>query len=299
MLGPGARRVAPLVALAAALGIARSAHGFCRTMSCGKDCDVDPDTQCAIGTPVAWPQYCVSYSLQYQASQKVDLQTATSIAEKAFGAWQEVSCPSGGPPSIVLDHPFGPVACAAHEYNQADGNANIILFHDDAWPYSSQGDILALTTVTYSKKTGDIYDVDMEINGNQILSTTEVVDPIGFDLQSIMTHEAGHFLGLAHSHDPDATMWAQYSAGTDGFRDLADDDIAGICAVYPPATVNNVCDFTPRQGFSPECGIFPSGSATCSLSARGLRRASGGMEAAAALVVAGLFASARRRKGRR
>jgi len=30
--------------------------------------------------------------------------------------------------------------------------------------------------VTFSKKTGDIYDVDMEINAQQPLSTTEIVD---------------------------------------------------------------------------------------------------------------------------
>src|SRR5882724_3479383 len=278
MLGGRARRLAPLVALAMLAG-ARTAEAFCRTMTCGKECELDPDTQCPIGIPIAWPQYCLSYSMQYQASRKVDLDTATSILEKAFSAWQEVSCPSGGPPSIVLDHSYGSVACAAHEYNQADGNANVIMFHDDAWPYSSQGDILALTTVTYSKKTGDIYDVDMEINGTMNLSTSDIVDPEGFDLQSIVTHEAGHFLGLAHSQDPDATMWAEYSAGTDGFRDLSDDDIAAICTVYPPATVDNVCDFTPRQGFSPDCGIYPSGGGSCAVSARALGHAHASNEA--------------------
>jgi hypothetical protein len=261
-----ARRAATILsALVTMAGAARPLYAYCRTTVCGKDCDLDPITSCPTGTPVVWPQLCVSYSMQYQASGRVDLATATTAAQKAFASWQSVSCPGGGPPSIHVDDKFGPVACNLHEYNQLDGNANIIMFHDRDWPYSDSGDILALTTVTFSKKSGDIYDVDMEINAQQPLSTTEIVDPEGYDLQSILTHEAGHFLGLGHSLDPLATMWAQYSAGTDAFRDLSEDDALGICAIYPPTTESNVCDFAPRQGFSPECGIYPAGNGTCSL----------------------------------
>jgi hypothetical protein len=236
--------------------------------------------------------------MQYQASSKVDIDTANEVARKAFGAWQNVVCPQGGSPSIAVDDKFGPVACAVHEYNQVDGNANIILFHDDAWPYANSVDILALTTVTFSKKTGDVYDVDMEINAQQRLSTTDIVDPEGYDLQSIMTHEAGHFLGLGHSLDPLATMWTQYSAGTDGLRDLSDDDIAGICAVYPPTAAANVCDFAPRQGFSPECGIFPAGNGTCSLVQGSFGRRSTPAVAVGAWVAVAATIAARRRRGR-
>jgi hypothetical protein len=263
------RRAAVLVlSLAAAVLSAKSARAYCRTAACGKDCALDPITNCPQGTPIWWPQYCVSYSMQYQASKRVDLEKATAAAEKAFYVWQNAACPGGGVPSVKIDHRFGQVACKVHEYNQVDGNANIIMFHDDVWPYTGGADVLALTTVTFSKKTGDIYDVDMEINGLQPLSTSDVVDPEAYDLQSIMTHEAGHFLGLGHSLNPEATMWTQYTTGTDSFRDLSDDDIAGICATYPPTEEPQVCDFVPRQGFSPECGLYPAGAGSCAI-ARG------------------------------
>ena len=49
-----------------------------------------------------------------------------------------------------------------------------------------------------------------------------------------MAHESGHFLGLAHSDDVNATMY--YRVTMDGEtlkRDLDDDDVAGLCAIYP------------------------------------------------------------------
>jgi Matrixin len=287
----------PIIAFAALAGTARPVHAFCRTTVCSKDCPVDPVTSCPTGIPIGWPQLCVSYSMQRDASETIDLETATTVAEKAFDVWQTAPCPLGGSPSIRADHKFGTVACKVHEYNQVDGNANIIMFHDTDWPYGAAGgSVLALTTVTFSKKTGDIYDVDMEINAQQALSTNEIVDPNGYDLQSIITHEAGHFMGLAHSFDPDATMWAHYSAGTESFRDLSDDDIAGICTVYPPTTALNVCDFAPRQGFSPECGLWPAGTGGCVLAAGPKGKSKGRDSDAAMLAVATFAAVAARRK---
>jgi hypothetical protein len=235
----------------------------------------------------------------------VTLEKATELAEKAFGVWQNSSCPgSGAPPSIHLDHVFGSVACTLHEYNQSDGNANVIMFHDEnTWPYDeSSPNVLALTTVTFNYRTGDIYDVDMEINSSRTLATGDPVLPDAYDLQSIMTHEAGHFLGLAHSLDSQATMRAQYTAGNVAFRMLSPDDIAGICAVYPPLQEQAACDFTPRQGFSPDCGIYPTGGGLCSVVAGSLgglpKRRECGWPAIAALACVLPLARIRQRRAR-
>src|SRR5262249_40502589 len=69
---------------------------------------------------------------------------------------------------------------------------------------------------------------------------------------SIVTHESGHFLGLAHSHDQTATMWPVYNEHTTNLRNISPDDVAGICAIYPPGSIET-CDPTPRHGFSTEC----------------------------------------------
>jgi len=246
-----------------------------------------------MGTPISWAKLCVSYSMQYQASKQVDLAHAAAATKKAFDAWQNVTCPgSSAPPSIQLGDKFGTVACNVHEYNQTDGNANIIMFRDDEWPYPEAVDTtLALTTVTFSKKTGEIYDVDMEINSKMPLTTDDTVMFGVFDLQSIITHEAGHFLGLAHSQDPEATMWSSYSMGDDSFRTLSADDAAGVCAIYPAEQDNGSCDYRPRQGFSPECGIYPAAVGTCALAAGGPGRSIPDRGGAVGLVFAGAVAS--------
>jgi hypothetical protein len=55
--------------------------------------------------------------------------------------------------------------------------------------------------------------------------------PRVLDLESAMTHELGHVLGLSHSNDRLATMYASYRP--DGsMRSLALDDKLGMCSLY-------------------------------------------------------------------
>jgi MYXO-CTERM domain-containing protein len=113
----------------------------------------------------------------------------------------------------------------------------------------------------------------MEINATgKNLSTSTTVPANGFDLLSVITHEAGHFLGLAHATDSKATMFASYKPGTSSLRTLAADDIAGICEIYPTTKIRNVdksvsatgtidadpCDATPRHGFGTGCAENPA-----------------------------------------
>jgi hypothetical protein len=187
----------------------------------------------------------------------------------------------------------GAVDCHKAEYNQESGNANNFMFRDDAWPYTNQLDTLALTTVTYNIETAEIYDADVEINTAQATFTTsDEPDRHEADLDSVVTHEVGHFLGLAHSEIDAATMRGiGYELGTTGLRTLASDDIQGICEIYPPGeSIGSACE--PRHGFSGECGTKDEG---CAL-AGGVRPDGAGMTALAALIGLGSFARRRLRR---
>ena len=119
---------------------------------------------------------------------------------------------------------------------------------------------IALTTVSYSPSSGKIGDADIEVvdwNGQNrdgsLAGTPDgwyftCQDPaalpnctaygqtgcVYMDLQNTLTHEAGHFIGLNHPPVAEATMYGYAQPGTVDKRSLADDDVNGVCAIYPP-----------------------------------------------------------------
>ncbi len=252
-----ARRWGALVALAALLAPA-TASAYCRTSSCGDDngtrCVPEQLDDC--GVELYWSPGCLSFSVQRDASSQADLATAEALMEQAFTAWEQSDC-GGSTPGIRIDN-AGPVTCGDQEYNQTSGNANVVVFRDQIWPYAGQGNTLALTTVTYSLDSGEIFDADLEVNSTpQIqLTTTDVETDARYDLLSILTHEAGHMLGIAHSPEIGATMTVEYVPGDLELRSLSPDDQAAICAAYPPADTGS-CDTSPRRGLQDECGEQP------------------------------------------
>jgi YVTN family beta-propeller protein len=81
---------------------------------------------------------------------------------------------------------------------------------------------------------GQIVDADMIINPKSPFTTTGELGK--YDLQSVVTHEAGHLLGLSHSGVLDATMFFVLLPGQDA-RSLTDDDRSAIAAAYPSAAL--------------------------------------------------------------
>jgi MYXO-CTERM domain-containing protein len=115
--------------------------------------------------------------------------------------------------------------------------------------------VLGYTRLHFDPATGALYDVDIEVNAvAEPLAVGRAPQPSEADLDSILTHEVGHFLGLNHSKNVEATMVAGYQTGSLELRTPSADDIAGICAIYPPDREPTSTSCAPRRGFSELCG---------------------------------------------
>jgi MYXO-CTERM domain-containing protein len=217
------------------------AHAYCRTTTSPVPSGYDPvQNGCwTDGTPLAWHSTRVPYGVGSAASRQVSLDDATRIADLAFGAWNSANC-SGRAPNVEAydDGPIAsvPEASDCNVSSACDPAArDVIVFDDDSWPHSDPANSLALTTITYAAGDGTILEAYTEVNSAEHELTTLEPPPAdggAYDLQAILTHEAGHFLGLAHSAETTAIMYAFYEPGAIA---LTADDTNGICAIYPPS----------------------------------------------------------------
>jgi hypothetical protein len=243
----------PLLAL---LSYAAPAGAFCQATTCDpsvSDCGSDAQGCSTRGRPLFWASSCVTVSVQGNGAptQGIDFAAAEASVQRAFQTWTSVACGRGRPSISVRVE--GPITCATSEYNSKRGNANIVRFREDEWPYAGGADALGLTILNFDPNTGEIWDADIELNA--VDEPLSVGEPSSnqVDLESLITHESGHLLGLAHTKDPNATMFAGYQRGSIGLRSLEADDIAGVCALYPATRVASTSSCEPRHGFSDLC----------------------------------------------
>ena len=192
---------------------APSAHAWCRSTTCSDaDCPRDADNCKTTGHPLFWPTSCIGFSIQKDGTANLPMSEARRVIVDSFVTWSDLACRGGGQADIGFGE-LHDATCHVAQYNPSGPNANVVMFQDDKWTYTDVSDTLAKTTVSYDTSTGEIWDADIELNYayNEL---TVGDDHVVYDLQSILTHEIGHFIGLDHSLDDEATMNADYMIGT-------------------------------------------------------------------------------------
>lgn len=209
---------------------------------------------------VRWPKRTITYRLNERGSSDINPQGPINEAlrqavRESFAPWNNQTCSDltmiEGATTQEEDVGF---KCDIGEEN----NLNLVVWRED-WPYNSNM-IYALTSVTFNSKTGIIYDADIEFN-NEAFTLTTTDDPaqVQVDIRNTLTHEVGHFIGLDHVDMLDATMYGMAPIGELQKRDLSQDDIDGLCAIYPIGQnadeefINKPLCPTPDEGCLSSC----------------------------------------------
>lgn len=172
--------------------------------------------------------------------------TFLNRAPEAFRNWTgpRVTCPTTSLPTAwtvaftdAFTSPTGTTAISGSDQLNA-----VIWLSGQNWRHSAA--TLGLTTVSYYTESQEIFDADMELNDNVTWATDG--RSTAYDMESVVLHEAGHFLGLDHT--PTASGAVMYPDVTPGNlkRALAGPDIDDVCSVYSgrSGTLGTPCTVT-------------------------------------------------------
>ncbi len=112
-----------------------------------------------------------------------------------------------------------------------DGVVSVV-FETKAWPSELLAGVAAQTVLRVDA-AGFFRDADIHLNAVDHRFTIDGSNGT-VDLRGVLTHELGHVVGLGHSTDPTATMFASVS-DVATWRSIESDDVTGLCSLYPGA----------------------------------------------------------------
>ncbi|QDG53030.1 matrixin family metalloprotease [Persicimonas caeni] len=200
--------------------------------------------------PVVWPYACQPYYVNEIGTSNADTPAGLSddlldAVKLSFEEWNQVGC------SRMQMNFGGRTDVTEARFNQGPGaqNLNLVVWREENWNQVASNSTFALTSVSYNPNTGEIADADIEINAE--IYTISVVDPVeanAVDLRNTLVHEIGHFIGLDHTPVEEATMYRSADIGETEKRTLHQDDIDGICHIYPASEIGaSACDEPPED----------------------------------------------------
>lgn len=226
----------------ALLGIASPASAFCRLTTCQPSDSCEKDEQgCPIeGKPILWTKMPIPYRLHARTAPGWDYKKLFAAIDAAFAHWESAKCDDGEMTSLRFERG------ADAQPNETDFPFSISMVNE-GWPFDDSA--LAQTTHDFGKDSGTIKNAVIQVNTAShdfVLATdassTALSAESGADMESVLVHEIGHYIGLAHSEVQGSIMAPTYCqdelrcARAKTSRQLGPDDVKAVCTLYPPAS---------------------------------------------------------------
>ncbi len=189
------------------------------------------------GEPLRWfVRDSLEMAIAVTPPEETDLANIPPLLAQAFASWVAVTC--GTPPAVDVTGTSRALRATTPKSLRAEpGNILVFIRSTAEWTrYRNSPTWIAITKIAHNPKTGEIVDADIEINdGGFRFSYSGTPNVSEVDFLSMLTHEVGHFYGLDHSANADATMYDTYANSPEravAARTLTEDDVGGICALY-------------------------------------------------------------------
>ena len=174
------------------------------------------------GKRVRWSTVYVEVVLDDSLAElgsKEDVETALG---EAFGIWSR---------DAMLPLSFELVWDECHDVSN-DSNNCIYACSDRSVCYNRPEEKGGTTYVNVSPSTGYITDVDIVLNADSWEWDIDGTNEDGLCFSRVMSHEIGHFLGIDHSEDPEAIMYAVMSRNAVAADWLPVDDKDAATTLY-------------------------------------------------------------------